>query len=58
MLKLKQFPSRKVQKKRKPNNYYNDGDTSHERRLKVAKKAAGDCWWIEAYLRMYPNIKK
>tara|TARA_R100000808_G_scaffold15356_1_gene35621 strand:+ start:3540 stop:3719 length:180 start_codon:yes stop_codon:yes gene_type:complete len=58
MVKLKKFPKRKVQKKRKQHNYYNGSGTSHERRAKVAKQAAGGCWWIEAFLRMYPNIIK
>jgi len=58
MVKLKKFPERKVQKRRKQHNYYNSDDTSHERRIKTAKKVAGDRWWIEAFLRMYPNVKK
>jgi hypothetical protein len=57
-VKLKQFPERKIQKRWKQNNYYKGSDTSHERRAKTAKEAAGGCWWIEAFLRMYPNIKK
>tara|TARA_Y100001938_G_scaffold151134_1_gene246414 strand:+ start:1428 stop:1604 length:177 start_codon:yes stop_codon:yes gene_type:complete len=56
---MSKFPERKIQKKRKSNSIYKDSKTSHQRRLSIAKKASGNCWWIEAYLKMYPNkIKK
>ena len=58
MSKLKIFPERKIQKRWKQNSYYENNDTSHRRRVKMAKAAAGDCWWIEAFLRMYPNVMK
>ena len=56
---MSKFPERKIQKKRKSNSIYKDSKTSHQRRLKIAKEAAGNCWWIKAFLTMYPNkIKK
>jgi len=58
MPKSKMFPERKMQKKRKQNSYYEDNYTSHRRRVRMAKEAAGNCWWIETFLKMYPNIIK
>tara|TARA_R100001510_G_C7656662_1_gene216925 strand:+ start:7536 stop:7712 length:177 start_codon:yes stop_codon:yes gene_type:complete len=56
---MSKFPDRKLQKSNKKRDLYKDGDTTHERRLKIANKAAGNCWWIKAFLMMYPNkIKK
>ena len=52
------FPERKMQKKRKQNSYYEDNYTSHRRRVRMAKEVAGNCWWIETFLKMYPNIIK
>ena len=58
MSKLKIFPERKIQKRWKKTYYYEDSDTAHRRRIKAAKDIAGNCWWIEAFLRMYPNVMK
>ena len=55
---LRSFPDRKVQGPKKPATYYSDGDTSHQRRKKIAKEIAGNCWWLETYLMMNPNIIK
>ena len=58
MSKLKIFPERKIQKRWKRTYYYEDNDTFYRRRNKIAKNIAGNCWWIEAFLRMYPNVMK
>ena len=56
---MSKFPKRKLQKANKKKSIYEDDNTSHQRRLKIAKEAAGNCWWIKAFLTMYPNkIKK
>ena len=36
---------------------YNDGLTSHERRIKKIKKAANGCWWVEQYLLANMNYR-
>ena len=32
-------------------NVYDDSKPTHERYAEAIKKASGDCWWIEQYLR-------
>ena len=32
-------------------NVYDDNKPTHERYAEAIKKASGDCWWIEQYLR-------
>ena len=58
MLKLKKFPKRNLQTRKESNSYYKGGNTSHQRRVKTAKELSGNCWWIETFLRMYPNVMK
>lgn len=58
MSTLRKFPKRNLQTRKESNNYYKGDDTSHRRRVIAARENSGDCWWIEAFLRMYPNIMK
>ena len=55
---LREFPKKEFLGKRKIAKYYNDSVTSHERRKEEAERTAQGCWWIETFLKMYPNIIK
>ena len=32
-------------------SFYDDSKPTHERYAEAIKKASGNCWWIEQYLR-------
>ena len=58
MTLLRKFPNPEIIQKRKQEQQYKIKESFYQRRRRLAKDVAGHCWWIEAYLLMYPNKLK